>query len=421
MTLQTSNIIESEALEERVSVPQITRNDEVSLIEVLTQLAYRKLLVAKITGAAILVGVVLAFASPVRYTATTKLMPPQQTQSSASLMMSQLTAAGGGSLAALAGGSLGLKSPNDIYIGLLTSRTVADSIISRFDLMKEYRSRDMTDARKNLADFTQVTSEKNGFISVSVTDKDKKRVAAMANAYTEELRTLTKTLAVTEASQRRLFYEDQLKQAKDALLAAELAFQQVQQTKGLVQLDAQAKAMIEGLALLRAQVAAKQVEVQALRSYSTERNPDLALAEGELATLQAEVGQLEQRNHTSGSGELGLQDVPIAGMAYLRADHEVRYRQALFDLLIKQYDAARLDEAKDAAIIQVVEPAIEPDRKSAPKRALIVLFSMVCGFFGSCLLGLTLWWKELIDSEPHVSSQFQKLKSALWFARSRSF
>ncbi len=415
MTLQTPSTIESETVRERISIPQPTsHHDEVSLIEVFTQLAYRKQLIAKITGAAILLGLVLAFALPVRYTATTKLMPPQQTQSSASLMMSQLTAAGGGSLAALAGGSLGLKSPNDIYIGLLTSRPIADSIISRFDLMKEYRSRDMTEARKDLADFTQVTSEKNGFISVSVTDKDKKRVAAMTNAYIEELRTLTKTLAVTEASQRRLFYEDQLKQTKEALISAELAFQQVQQRKGLVQLDAQAKAMIEGLAALRAQVSAKQVEVQALRSYSTERNPDLELAERELTTLQSEVGQLEQRNHSPGSAELGLQDVPSAGMEYLRADHEVRYRQALFDLLIKQYDAARLDEAKDAAIIQVVEPAIEPDKKTSPKRALIMLLFTIAGvFLAGCISLLILWWTEFIKADPDASRQIEGLKSAL--------
>jgi tyrosine-protein kinase Etk/Wzc len=413
MTLQTSYTIESEATEARISIPQTSHSDEVSLLEVLTQLAYRKKLIAKITGTAILVGLVVAFVLPVRYTATTKLMPPQQTQSSAALMMSQLTAAGGGSLAALAGGSLGLKSPNDIYIGLLTSRTIADSIITRFDLAKEYRSRDMTEARKDLADFTQVTSEKNGFISVSVTDKDKKRVAAIANAYTEELRTLTKTLAVTEASQRRFFYEDQLKQAKDSLLAAEVAFQQVQQNKGLVQLDAQANAMIEGLAALRAQVTAKQVEVQALRSYSTERNPDLELAERELATLQSEVSQLEQRNHTSGSTELGLQDVPSAGMEYLRADHEVRYRQALFDLLIKQYDAARLDEAKDAAIIQVVDTAIEPDKKSSPKRALIVTLFALGGLLVGCIVVLTLWWKAFVAADPDAARQINGLKEAL--------
>jgi tyrosine-protein kinase Etk/Wzc len=414
MTLQTSYTIESEAPQEILNTAQLSElHHEVSLIEVLTQLAYRKRLIAKVTGVAILVGLVLAFALPVRYTATTKLMPPQQTQSSASLMMSQLSAAGGGSLAAIAGGGLGLKSPNDIYIGLLTSRTVADSIISRFDLTKEYRARDMTEARKDLEDFTQVTSEKNGFISVSVTDKDKNQVAAMANAYTAELRTLIKTLAVTEASQRRLFYEDQLKQAKDALILAELAFQQVQQEKGLVQLDAQAKTMIESLAALRAQVAAKQVEVQALRSYSTERNPDLELAERELATLQAEVGRLEQRNHSSGSTELGLQDVPGAVMEYLRADHEVRYRQALFDLLIKQYDAARLDEAKDAAIIQVVEPAIEPDKKTSPKRALIVILSSFVGIFLGSLLALFQWWSTLVNDDPALNQQLRQLRFAL--------
>jgi tyrosine-protein kinase Etk/Wzc len=399
---------------ESVPVPQPSGHDtEVSLIEVLTQLAYHKWLIAKVTGAACLIGVVLAFVLPVRYTATTKLMPPQQTQSAATLMMSQLTAAGGGSLAALAGGSLGLKSPNDIYIGLLTSRPIADAIINKFDLAKEYRAKDMTEAREELAEYTRVTSEKNGFIALSVTDKDKKRAAQMANAYTEGLRNITKTLAVTEASQRRLFYEDQLKQAKDSLVSAELDFQQVQQTKGLVQLDAQAKAMIEGLAALRAQVAAKQVEVQARRSYSTERNPDLELAERELTTLQGEVSRLEQRNHSGGSAEMGLQDVPSAGLEYLRADHEVRYRQALFDLLIKQYDAARLDEAKDAAVIQVVEPAIEPDRKTSPKRALTALLFTIVGFIVGSLLVLFLWWTKITQSDPTVREQLTEFRFAL--------
>ena len=248
---------------------------QVSLIDVLTQLAYRKWLIAKITGIAMLAGVVLSLVLPVRYTATTKIMPPQQTQSAASMMMNQLTGAAGGSLAALAGGGLGLKNPNDIYVGLLTSRPIADAIIQKFNLAKEYHAKDMTAARQGLATNTVVTSEKNGFISVSVTDKDKKRVAEMANTYTDQLRTLTKTLAVTEASQRRLFYEEQLKQAKEALVAAELAFQQVQQQKGLVQLDAQAKAMIESLAALRAQVAAKRVEVQALRRRDGAAPPEI--------------------------------------------------------------------------------------------------------------------------------------------------
>jgi tyrosine-protein kinase Etk/Wzc len=386
---------------------------EVSLIDVLTQLAYRKWLIAKVTGIAVLAGLVFALVQPVRYTAVTKIMPPQQTQSAASMMMSQLTSAGGGSLAALAGGGLGLKSPNDIYIGLLTSRPIADAIIQKFSLAKEYHAKDMTAARKELAGNTVATSEKNGFISVSVTDKDKKRVAEMANAYTDQLRILTKTLAVTEASQRRLFYEEQLKQAKETLLASELSFQQVQQKKGLVQLDAQAKAMIESLTALRAQVAAKQVEVQALRSYSTEQNSDVQLAERQLASLQAEAARLEQNSHSSGFTDLGMGDVPGAGMEYLRADHEVKYQQALFDLLMKQYDAAKLDESKDAAIIQVVEAAIEPDHKSSPKRAIILLLSAFVGFFAGCILALFFWWKELVQVDPIAAKRLEELGYAL--------
>jgi uncharacterized protein involved in exopolysaccharide biosynthesis len=362
----------------------------------------------------VFIGLVLCFVLPVRYTATTKIMPPQQTQSTASmLMMNQLTSVGGGSLAALAGGGMGLKNPNDIYIGMLTSRPVADAIIQKFGLMQAYHAKDMTKARKKLAGYTEVTSEKNGFIAVSVTDKDKKRVAEMANAYTDQLRILTQTLAVTEASQRRLFYEEQLKQAKDALVAAELAFQQVQQQKGLVQLDAQAKAMIEGIAALRAQVAAKQVEVQALRSYSTEQNPDVQLAERELTSLQAEETRMEQSNHSPGIAGLGLENVPAAGLEYLRAAHELAYRQALFDMLMKQYDAARLDEAKEAAIIQVVEPAIDPDKESSPKRGIILVLSAFVGFFSGCIVALFLWWKELLQFDPIAAKRLQELSYAL--------
>jgi len=385
----------------------------VSLIDVLTQLVYRKWLIAKVTGIAVLAGVVLSLILPVRYTATTKIMPPQQTQSAASMMMSQLSSAGGGSLAALAGGGLGLKNPNDIYVGLLTSRPIADAIIQKFGLMQAYHAKDMTIARKQLAGYTEVTSEKNGFIVVSITDKDKKRVAEMANAYTDQLRILTKSLAVTEASQRRLFYEEQLKQTKEALVAAELAFQQVQQQKGLVQLDAQAKAMIESLSALRAQVAAKQVEVQALRSYSMEQNPDVQLAEKTLTSLQAEESRLEQRNQVPGIAGLGLGNVPAAGLEYLRAAHELQYQQAMFDMLMKQYDAAKLEESKDAAIIQVVEPAIEPDLKSSPHRARFVLIFTFIGFLTGCLMARLLWWIELKQSDQDFARLLLHLKEAI--------
>jgi tyrosine-protein kinase Etk/Wzc len=387
--------------------------DEVSLIDILTQLARHKRLIAKAASFSLLAGLILSLVLPVRYTAVTTLMPPQQAPSSASILTAQLTSTGTSSLAALAGGGFGLKNPNDLYVGLLQSRPIADSIIQEFGLAKVYHAKDMTAARTRLEGYTEITSEKNGFIAVSVTDEDKRRSAEMANAYTAGLRNLTKSLAVSEASQRRLFYEDQVKQAKESLVTAEIAFQHVQQTRGLVQLDAQAKTMIESLAALRAKVAAKEVELQGMRSYSTEHNPEVALAERELSSLQAEAGRLAQRNHSSGFADMGLEDVPGSGLEYLRAEHELKYRQAMFDLLIKQYDAARLDESKEAAVIQVVEPAIEPDRRSSPKRGLIVILFTFGGILAGCLWTFILLGNDLLKPDSKTTERLHKLRYTL--------
>jgi tyrosine-protein kinase Etk/Wzc len=415
MNLQNHTIQETVALADEIpSSDALGKIHEVGLIDVLTQLAYRKWLVLKVTGIGMLIGLIVCFELPPRYQATAKLMPPQQTQSTSSLLMSQLAGAGGASLTAMASGGLGLKNPNDIYIGLLTSRPVADAIIQKFGLLGVYKARDMTEARKALAASTQVAPEKSGFIDISVTDPDKERASELANAYADQLHILTKTLAVTEASQRRLFYDQQLKQSKEALVAASLSFQQVQQHKGLIQLNDQAKAMIESLSQLRAKVSVKQVEVQALRSYSTERNPDLQLAERELESMQAEASHLERSNHEPGIAGLGLENVPSAGMEYLRGEHEVQYQQALYDMLMKQYDAARLDESKDAAIIQIVEPAIKPDIKSSPKRALILLVFTLSSLFAGCLLALFLSRRELLHLDPEMEIRLGTLKNAVF-------
>jgi tyrosine-protein kinase Etk/Wzc len=381
----------------------------VTVIEALTRLTRSKWLIARAAGIALVIGAIVSAARPVYYTATTKIMTPQQTQSSASLLMNQMASSSGG-LAMAAAGGLSLRNPNDLYIGLLGSRPVADAITQQFGLRAVYRARDMTAARKKLAANTNITSEKSGFITVSVTDRYKQRAAEMANAYTEQLRIITKTLALTEASHRRMFYEEQLKHAKEDVIAAELSFRQIQQKKGLVQLDAQAKAMIATLAALHAQVSAKEVELQALRSYSTEHNPDVQLTENQLLSLQEEVSGLEQRGHSVGSAELGLQDVAGAGLDYLRAEHELQYRQVLFDLLLKQYDVAKLDEAKDAAVVQVVEPAIAPDRPSSPSRVSIIFIFVLIGIASACSY---LFMTEFARKNPTFARSFAEFSSAL--------
>jgi tyrosine-protein kinase Etk/Wzc len=379
-------------------------------IDLITLLAFRKWLIGTVTSAWILLGGILCIVIPVRFTAVTKLMPPQQTQSTASMLMSQLNLATGGSLSAMASGGLGLRNPNDLYIGLLSSRPVADAIIRRFNLAVIYRVKDMTTARKALESHTAIVSEKNGFISVSVEDKDRNRAAEMANAYTEELRKITDSLAVTEASQRRLFYEKQIKQARETLIADAFAFEKIQQEKGLVQLDAQSKAMIQGLASLRAQAAAKQVEIDSIRSYSTDQNPELQMAQKQLASLQDEEAHIEKRSKVPGIAGLGLESVPGAGLEYLRAEHELQYQQALIDMLMRQYNAAKLDESKEATIIQVVESAIPPDRKSSPHRAEILLLCALIGFLASCIY---LYLSNYVEKNPDILNSLKDLRIAL--------
>ena len=411
MTAQeTRSHLADQADEEEIFSVSEAESGGVPLVEVLTHLLRRKWSIAKVTGAAAIAGVAISLLLPVRFTAITHIMTPQQTPSTAALLMSQLTSSGTGAALAAASGGLGLKSPNDLYIGLLESRPIADAIISRFDLMKVYHAPNMTTARKRLAKNTTISSEKSGLLAVEVTDRDKNQAAEMANAYTDQLRLLTKGLAITEASQRRAFYEEQLTRAKNDLVNAAMAFEQVQRQKGLVQPDAQAKALIGGIAELHALLATKEVELQTLETYSTAQNPSVEIAKGEIASLRQQVGQLVQKNGKGSSPEFDLRDLAGSGLDYLRAEHELQYRQTLFDLLLKQYDAARLDESKNATVIQVVEPAIPPDLRSFPRRTLIVMILTALGFACGCVWGVL---AELVRRNPASAQAIAGLKSAV--------
>jgi tyrosine-protein kinase Etk/Wzc len=400
----------STANDDESSSPLREASDSPSRIQALTQLLLRKWLILRVTAVFMGLGLILAFVLPVRYTATTKIMPPKQSQSTAAMLMSEM---GLGSLADSAGSGLGLKDPNAIYVGLLKSRPVADKLIERYQLMNVYGSRDMTRARKNLEKYTDIQSEKSTLISISVTDRDKGRAAAMANAYTDILRDLTKSVSVTEASRRRLFFEQELKDAKENLVTAELAFQQVQQTKGLVHLDAQAKVIIGSLAAVRADIAEKEIELQTLKSFSTEENPDVQIAERELSAMQAQANQLAQHSASTGFSDMSLKDLPKAGLDYLRAARELQYQQAFFDFLLKQYEAARLDEAKEGAIIQVAEPAVPPDQKSSPKRAVILILFTFLGLFSGYLCVRCRQWYESEMADPDHAQALHEFRHAL--------
>jgi uncharacterized protein involved in exopolysaccharide biosynthesis len=287
-----------------------------------------------------------------------------------------------GSLASLAGGSLGLKNPADMYVSLLTSRTVEDAMIQRFGLMAEYREKRMSDTRKDLeSQTTVVAGTKDGLIRLSVEDRDPKRAAELANGYVEEFRRLSASLAITEAARRRLFFDQQLQQAKDQLIGAEEAMRKTQQSTGVLQIDSQARALIESAAVLRGQVVAKQVQIQSMRSYAADDNPGLILARQELAALQKQLEQLSGSQHDTGSDiNLSKGRVTDSGLEYLRRFRDLKYHETVYELLAKEFEIAKLDEAREGSIVQVVDVAVPPDKKSSPHRTLIVMGVTIFAF-----------------------------------------
>ncbi|HMF91681.1 MAG TPA: Wzz/FepE/Etk N-terminal domain-containing protein [Candidatus Angelobacter sp.] len=362
--------------------------------EPLIVLAKRKAFILKLTVAAAVLSILGSLLLPTTYTANAKIMPPQQNQSmSTTALLSQL-----GPLAVLAGQGLGLRNPGDIYVAMLHSDTVANGLIDRFSLMSVYRVKTRVDARRALQDRTEIVASKDGVISISVDDRrsywfgssasveqSRERAAALANGYVEELDKLTKTLAVTEAGKRRAFFERETKLASEDLANAEQALKQTQERTGLILLDPQSKAMIEGLASLRGRIAAQEILVRSMRSFATKDNPDLKLAEDQLAAMKAQLNQLERGQGRSSLTDLPIESVPTAGLEYIRKLREVKYRETLFELLAKQYEAAKIDEARDALIVQELDKATAPERKSAPHRGLIVISVTIAGFLVAIL------------------------------------
>src|SRR6266851_3617902 len=269
---------------------------------------------------------------------------------------------------------------------MLKSRTVADNLISRFDLGKVYDENRLSDVRKRLENESTIVAGRDGIITIEIDDKDPKRAAGLANAYVDELTRLTKVLAVTEASQRRLFFERQLLQAKDNLTEAEIAARQGLQKGGLSQVDAQGRSMIEVTARLRAQVSVKEVQIGSMRTFAAEGNPELQRTQQELESLRRELARIEGTSPVAavGNGEASAN----SGLDNLGRLRDVKYYEFLYELLAKQYELAKIDEAKDATVIQVMDHAVEPDRKSKPKRTQIVIFSALLALIASILWAL---------------------------------
>jgi uncharacterized protein involved in exopolysaccharide biosynthesis len=383
------------------------------VLDLLIVLAERKRMILGVTAAFAILAIIFSLSLPIRYTATVTLLPPQQNSSMGAALTSQLGNLGG--MAALAGGSLGLKNPNDMYVAMFKSRTVEDAMVQHFGLMREYGTKFSSDARRVFESSVIVDgSTKDGMIHISVQDRDPRRAADLANGYVDQFRLQSQHLAITEASQRRLFFEQQLEQAKDNLANAEEAMKQTEQKTGVIQLDSQARALIESAASLRAEIAAKEVQIQGIRTYATGENSQVVQAQQELESMRAQLAKLGGSEDSASGGLIVPKGrVPEASLEYVRKLRDVKYNETIFEIIAHQFEAAKLDEARQGALIQVVDAAVSPERKSGPKRSLIVIGLTGIGFFCSVLYVLLRASLQRMTSDPEYCPRFMQLREAL--------
>jgi tyrosine-protein kinase Etk/Wzc len=394
-------------------------DDEIFLLDLLIVLAERKRIIFWVTAAFAVLAIVISLLLPVSYTATASLLTPQQNSALSNQLASQLGALG--PMAALTSGGSLLKNPNDIYIGMLRSQSVEDAMVQHFGLMQEYRKKYLSDARKAFEKYSTVDgSQKDGFIHISVEDPDPVRAAALANGYVDQFRALTQNLAITEAQRRRSFFDNQLKQANHDLGDAEEALKATEQKTGVIQLDSQARALIESAAALRAQIATKEMQIQGMQTYANGENAPLNQAEQELASLRSQLARMGGSADNPDGIILPKGQMSEAGLEYIRRVRDVKYYETIFEVLARQFELAKLDEAREGAIIQVVDPATPPDKRSFPKRSLLVILSTGAGFLTGMIAVLILATFRKMQDDSDVTLRLNRLRKAMTLRRQQT-
>lgn len=336
----------------------------------------------------------IAFVMTPIYTARTTFLPPQQQQSGLASALASL-----GGLAGLAGAAGAIKSPADQYVALMQSVSATDRLIDQFELLQVYEADYRFEARKSLEKNTRIAiGKKDGLISIEVDDKSPQRAAKMANAYVDELRRLTSELAVSEAQQRRVFFEKELKDARDQLAKAQQALQASGFNVGA--LRAEPRAAAESYARLRAEITAAEVRMQVLRGTLADSAPEVQRQAAQLSALRGQLGRLEQSADAN------------AGPDYLTKYREFKYRETLFDLFARQYELARVDESREGALIQVVDVAVPPEYKSKPKRGFIAVAATMLSLLllGMFILVRHFWRASAAD--PESAEKVARLRAA---------
>ena len=385
---------------------------EAGFLKIVVVIARSRRPLALTVFCSMLVSAGLVMLIPVSYTGSAVILAPQPS-STASALLSQLGSLSSLSPDLLEGG--GGKTPEETYLGILSSRTIADEMIRRFNLQSLYHTSHMVDTRRALAGHTHVEAAKGYLIRINVNDTSAQRAADIANGYVDVLYGINQRLALTQASQRRVFLEQQVNAERDALTKAELDFKSAQEKTGVIQMTAQAELTLRTIAQLRSEMVIRQLQLQQLQSIATEQNEKVSELEAGLAALQGQLSKAEKGGSGSETSDyfLSAGKVPAAGLEYARRMRDLRYHEALFETLSKQYEMARLEEAKAPPLLQVVDRAVPLDRKTWPPRTLLVLlaglFSAV--FYVGLALAKDAWARARV--EPQNAEQLAILRSVL--------
>lgn len=358
----------------------------IDILSLLHLFVKRKKLIAKICGTTVIVSVIYSLTLPNIYVTTAKVLPPQKEGAGG---ISALLGQSGG----LAGVLGGLGGGADLYLGLLKSRSVLDPVIAKFDLIKYYDHKNIDQTRQYLEVNVKTYAGKDGIISITTEDKDPQMAARLANAIVQELGRTTVRLNLTKAGSERAFLEKRLEVVKADLKTAEENLKSFAQSNKVVQVDSQAKASIEGIARMKAEVASKEVQLSVLMTKQTEESAEVKAAKAGIQRLRNEIGQLAGNNAGS-EGVPSIGSVPGVGLEYARRMRELKTQEAIFEQLTKQYEVAKLNEARDSSAVQIVDEAFVPKRKSKPSRSLIVLLSGFTSFLFSLFL---ISWLEYLE------------------------
>jgi tyrosine-protein kinase Etk/Wzc len=345
-----------------------------SLIDVLTAVGVHKKLFFCTLIAGTLISIAIAYLLPRWFTASTLILPPQQQQSAANSALAQL-----GALAGVVGAGASVKSSDGMYLALMKTRRLQDALIDKFKLKERYGASTYLEARKELNERIAIFSDKkSGLITVEVEDQDAKFAADLANAHVDQLRKMLLILAVTDAQQRRVFFESQVLKTKESLSQAELLFRRMQKESGLIVSQSLAESGVKEAAQIKAQIAAKEVQLRIVSRFVTTENQDFQRVAAELGALRQQLNRLETG---VGSSPSSPSSTDAAGLVAVQAFRDMKIQEALLEIYIRQLEAARADESREGPLLQQVDVATPPERALKPRRLVVVAVGVVITFF----------------------------------------